>query len=168
MQHKIFFATILLGLFVLVSIGCGNPDARFAKVEGKITYKGDAVEGALVTFMSTDGASATGTTDANGKYILTSSGASGGGTGAIPGDYTVLVKKTESIETRDPDDVALEKGEITYEVHQQRMAAKGPNAGSKFERKELLPEKYGKASMTNLKATVVKGKNPPINFDLDD
>jgi len=167
MQHKTFFRTVLLGLFVLVLTGCNNPDAKFAKVEGIITYNGTTVEGASVTFASADGASATGTTDANGKYTLTSSGAAGGGSGALPGDYTVIVKKTQTVSTPDPDEEALEKGQITYEQYQQRMAAKGPNAGTKITRTELLPKKYGEPT-SELKATVVKGKNPSIDFALTD
>jgi len=167
MQHKTFFAMSLI--VVLFLTGCKNPDSKYVKVEGTITYNGEAVEGATVVFMAVDpgNESGTGTTDAGGKYTLTSAGATSGGTGVQPGEYTVTVKKTLETRTPDPDEVLHEKGEITYDELQARMSRKGLSGGTKVERKELLPAKYGQPS-SGLKASVVKGKNPPFDFPLTD
>ena len=172
MQHNIFFTSILLGLSVLVFAGCKNPDARFVKVEGTITYNGQTVGGANVAFtpVGGDGEPAAGKTDASGKYTLTSGGAKSGGTGVLPGEYSVRVWKTESTETQDPDTAAYERGEITYDELQSRRGGGGSSSSvaTQITRKDLLPPKYSKPSTTDLKATVVQGGVSKQDFDLKD
>jgi len=154
---------------VLIFTGCSNPDSRFAKVEGTVTYKGEAVAGASVTFAPASGTGepASGLTDASGKYTLTTGGAQNAGSGAVPGEYTVLISKVQTTQVTDPDELLEQKGEISYDVLQQRLSAKG---GSKttISHKPLLPTKYDNPGSSPLKATVVKGKTDPINFDLTD
>jgi len=169
MQHNFRFTLVLVGLSVIVFSGCTNPDSKFVKVEGTITFNGEAVEGATVTFDPADsnGESATGTTDASGKYKLTSAGAKNTGSGALPGSYTVRVMKTQTTYILDQDEEAYQRGDIDYDELQKRNAAKNrQDSGAKAERKELLPEVYSRASRTPLKATVEKGKTGPIDFDL--
>ena len=170
MQHKTFFTIVLTSFFVLLLVGCSNPDGKYVKIEGTITYNGQVVEGASVTFAAVDpnGESGSGLTDAKGKFMLTSSGAANGGTGVLPGEYIVRVSKTKTVSTPDPDEALHQEGKITYEELQKRMATKGPSAGTKIERTELLPVKYSQAHTTDLKATVYKGKNPLFSFDLTD
>jgi len=169
MQHKICFITALISFFVLVLLGCNNPDAKYAKVEGTITYNGQAVEGALVTFSTLDptGESGSGETNAHGKYVLSSPGAVSGGTGVLPGEYTVIVKKTLSEATLHPDEIAHNEGKITYEEFQARKERWGQNAGTTYKYTELLPEKYGRPT-SDLRATVSSGRNTPFDFDLKD
>jgi len=167
MQHSKIFATALTALLVLVLTGCKNPDAKYTKVEGTITYKGEPVSGATVQFQSVipEGESATGITDANGKYTLSSTQAKEGGRGALPGDYSVIVRKIEP-SPPDPDQEAYEKNEIDYNELQARLARRGPGATSSV-RKSLVPEKY-KDAKTPLKATVKPGKNDPFDYTLED
>lgn len=168
MQHRFFSPLVLVGLSLLVFTGCNNPDARFAKIEGTVTFNGATVEGANVTFSPTGdvGEPASGLTDANGKFTLTTPGAESGGSGAVPGEYVVLISKTETTQTTDPDELLEQRKEITYEELQSRLAAKG---GSKttYSHKQVLPRKYDE-NTSPLKATVVKGKNPPFVFELTD
>ena len=168
MQHNIFFTLVLVSLSILVFAGCNNPDARFAKVEGTITYNGVAVEGASVTFAPASGSGdpATGLTKADGKFTLTTPGAANAGSGAVPADYIVLVSKVETTQTTDPDELLEQKKEITYEELQRRLMAKG-GSRTTYSHKELLPARYGQGA-TPLKATVNKGKNQPFVFELTD
>ena len=167
MQHTKFFAVSLIGFFLLGLAGCSNPDSKYAKVEGTITYNGEPVEGATVTFQSTTagGESASGVTGAGGKYSVTSVYAVQGGAGVLPGDYMVTVSKRSR--PVDPDEEAHRKGEITYDELQKRKAGKSPSAGA-GPSEHLLPRKYTVASESGLKATVQQGKNPPFNFDMTD
>jgi len=162
-QFSRFFVPVL-GFCMIVMIGCGKNDARYSKIEGVITYNQQPVEGATVTFSPVnyvDGAEpAAGRTDASGRYTLTSSGAVSGGTGILPGEYSVVVKKTTA--APDPDDVAFSAGKITYDELQARKAKSNRSPVITH----LVPEKYGRSSTSGLKATVVSGKNPPFDFDL--
>ncbi|MCL2006192.1 MAG: carboxypeptidase-like regulatory domain-containing protein [Planctomycetaceae bacterium] len=168
MQHNSFIP-ILLVLSILVFAGCNNPDARFARVEGTITYNGEAVEGAIVTFAPVDeiGEAASGLTDANGRYTMTTAGAHNAGSGVVPAEYTILVTKTVSSQVTDPDELANQRGEITYEELQQRLRAKGGST-TVVTRQEMLPQKYGRPNLSTLTATVNSGRNSPFNFDLTD
>ena len=134
-------------------------------VEGTITYKGESVAGAIVSFQpsSSEGESASGTTDANGKFTLTSSHAIDGGRGALPGDYVVTVIKRET-PPPDLDEEAYNNNEIDYNTLQARQNARPPAPPLK----SLIPEKYATGSGSTLTATVVTGKNPPFVFDLVD
>ena len=152
MQHNHFFATTLIGLCILASIGCGNTDNRYTKVEGTITYKGTPVDGATVTFLPVDesGESASGKTDAGGKFSLTSVQAIEGGRGVLPGEYRVIVSKRES-------PPSMPEGAVS-----SSSAPPAPRA------KELLPEKYMQPGTSDLQATVNSGKNNPFDFELTD
>jgi len=168
MQHNFFFTLVLVGLSVLVFAGCNNPDARFSRVEGTITYNGVPVEGANVTFAPASGTGdpAAGLTNASGKFTLTTAGATNAGTGAVPGEYIVQVSKVETSQTTDPDEAAYHRQEITYDELQVRLSNKG-GSRTTYAYKALLPTKYD-AHDSPLKATVVKGKNEPFVFDLTD
>jgi hypothetical protein len=168
MHHKNFFVILLLGLFVTVLAGCGSPDSKYTKVEGTITYNGQPIEGATVTFAAADstGESAAGITDADGKYTVTSSQALRGGAGVLPGEYVVLVSK-RSAPPPDPNQAAFDRGDITYDELQKRKAMKGPYA-SGARPKDELPAKYAQQNQTDLKAAVAKGKTSVHNFELTD
>jgi len=169
MQHNFFFTSILLGLSVLVFTGCSNPDARFAKVEGTVTYNGEAIEGASVTFTPVDtaGEAASGLTNASGRFTLTTAGAQNAGSGAVPAEYTVLISKNLTTQVTDPDELAEQRGEITYDDLQQRLSAKGGSTTT-ISHQQMLPEKYGNPGMTPLRVTVNQGKNTPFDFELTD
>jgi hypothetical protein len=163
MQHKIF-ASALLGFFLLVSVGCGNSDSKFAKVEGTVTYKGEAVSGAIVTFMAVDpnGISGSGGTDASGKYTLNSPGAVKEGAGVLPGEYVVMIQKEEVTYILGQNTKDFQAGKIPEEEYEKR----GGSDGDRAETKDLLPVQYRRPN-SPLKATVSKG-DTKHNFDLTD
>ena len=86
------------GLLALIflAVGC-NPSAdqthKTVPVTGTVTYKGQSVEGATVTLFaeSGEGRGTIGTTDAQGKFTLTTVRP---GDGAMVGTYKVSVSKT--------------------------------------------------------------------------
>jgi hypothetical protein len=87
-------------IFGLAVAGCTpTPQIKTVPVAGKVTYKGEPVSGALVTFVTEDttGKPANGRTDGEGKYRLTTI-VSGSNTqdGAMPGNYVVTVSKKSS------------------------------------------------------------------------
>jgi len=162
-SFNIFLTTVAAGLFVLALAGC-NPDRRYTKVSGTITYNGQVVEGASVSFLpvSPDAEPAAGRTDASGTYTLTSVYAVKGGKGVLPGEYTVLVMKSEM--PPDPLVALFEQGKITSEELERRQSARMVG----LRPIELLPIKYMQPGTTGLKATVEQGKDNTFDFDLTD
>ena len=165
MKQNHFFVA-LTGLVLLVFSGCSNPDSKYAMVEGTVTYNGVPLAEATVSFQATamDGESASGTTDASGRFRLTSIGAVGSGRGALPGDYRVTVEKRE-LPPPDPDQVAYEQGDIDYSELQRRQSAR--SYASSAAPKSVIPEKYAAGSSYGLVATVTAGRNSP-KFELTD
>ncbi|QEG38224.1 carboxypeptidase-like regulatory domain-containing protein [Roseimaritima ulvae] len=144
-------------------VGCGGgsgfPDP--APVEGSVSYKGKPVEGATVTFLAAgDGAgrSASGTTDASGKFQLTTFSTNDG---ALPGEYNVTIAKSEP--KADMGEVDAENPGESYE---QMMAAASSGSMAAME-KNSLPEKYSDASQSGLKRSVVEGQENKFDFDLE-
>lgn len=92
----------LLALCCL-ALGC-SPPPRTVEVVGRVTLNGRPVAGALVVFVSKhrDDAPAHGTTDADGRYYLTSVFASHDmPRGAVPDrDYAVYIEKYRRLDSR--------------------------------------------------------------------
>jgi hypothetical protein len=139
----------------LVLVGCSkstDPNRpKTVPVTGTVTYKGQPVEGALVTLSTTaaGGRGASGKTDAAGNITLTTFEA---GDGALPGLYDVAIAKT-TIE-----------GAPT-EAESQAYVAKGqqPPLGTV---KEHLPAKYKDEKTSGLRADVKEGV--VLKFELTD
>ena len=170
MQLQLFSATAFTAIIVLVLTGCSNSDSRYSAVTGTITYNGEPVEGAAVNFqaLAPDGESASGMTDLNGGFALTSIYAIDGGRGALPGEYRVIITKYER-STPDPDQEAYDWGEIDYSTLLSRRGSRSPASSSSGRQpKSLIPMKYTSPATSDLKATVVPGRNSPFVFDLVD
>ncbi len=118
-------------------------------VSGVVTYKGQPVEGATVTFVSTAGKhGAVGTTDAAGQFALTTFAPKDG---AVPGTYQVAIQKTV-LEGAPPEGATGKGGEE-------------PPAGTP---KDLLPAKYKDASKSGLTVEVKEPGVKDLKFDLTD
>ncbi|MGL6196888.1 MAG: hypothetical protein ACRC2T_18905 [Thermoguttaceae bacterium] len=150
MQKRIFFGLLVVVITCAASIGCGSGKLKTYPVSGTITMNGEPVTGATVIFnpdSETDGDAATGITNEKGEYKLqTANGKVDGGT--TPGNYTVMVKKTEFVKT----------GAVTYDS--------SGNTSEETLPQSLLPQQFG-SPRSPLKAVVEKKKNT-FDFKLDD
>ncbi|MCX7410139.1 MAG: hypothetical protein NTZ32_18835 [Planctomycetales bacterium] len=125
----------------LAAIGCGGagPDhAKCAPVSGTVTYKGQLVEGATVSFWAPKAPrAATGQTDAKGSFRLTTFATDDG---AVLGTHAVTVTKAAPAAAMNASDMATGKAAAA--------AVKDP-----------LPAKYADAKTTTLKFEVKSGSN---------
>lgn len=152
-SHHVDWTDVIWLVSAAVIVGCGSGGAisGTAPVTGKVTYNGQPVAGASIGFYTdaADGRVAVATSRADGSYELMTLDTKG----ALPGNYSVTVKKTEI------------PPELTKEVSMEEAAA---NANKPLPQpKELLPAKYGTPAKTPLKFEVKSGSNT-IDLKLED
>jgi hypothetical protein len=140
-------------------VGCpgGGGSIGTAPVTGTVTLDGNPVDGAKVVFSpkSAGGRAAVGTTDASGKFSLTTLEA---GDGAIPGSYQVSISKTAAPQAAFQDPRS-KGGEVTPEQSKAIMEAAKAGAGATAP-ESLIPEIYAKADTSGFTAEVkASGKN---------
>ncbi|HTN76072.1 MAG TPA: carboxypeptidase-like regulatory domain-containing protein [Pirellulaceae bacterium] len=120
----------LLGSVAL--IGCGSGHPQTTAVTGTVTYGGKPVAGAHVMFTPEGGRPAEATTDAAGKFKLTTFSP---GDGALPGKHRVMVSKVVTQPSPDPskNPYGTSKNELPARYAspqsplQHEVTAKGPN-----------------------------------------
>jgi hypothetical protein len=168
----------------LFASGCSGSGSslKVVPVKGKVTYRGQPLVGASVSFNPVDrtnGRVAGGQTDANGNYTLaTLEGGTKIAQGALLGDYKVIVVKTkkspdaefaERINTMTPEE--LQK---LPPADKERMAKLGGGAVDPRQQQgnaqpdSEIPTRYNMPDESKLIATVKEGNSDPINFDLTD
>lgn len=131
--------------------GCSGDAADVPKtvaVSGTVSYNGNPVAGATVTFMG-EGAprAAIGTTDAEGKFQLSTFGDKDG---AVVGAHVITVSKIEDAATTPAgDDPALDDPTALAQVSSAKLE-EGPGSAPQSE----LPAKYANTSSSPLKETV--------------
>ena len=143
----IYIASLIVACTVLV--GCSKPGTVSGTypVSGKVTYKGQAVSNATVTFVGKgDARSATAMSGSDGVYKIRTLESEG----AIPGTYKVTVDKTENTDA------------MTKEVSMEE-AAKTANQPLPKPIKPL-PAKYSDPTQTPLSCTV---KEEPNTYDIE-
>ncbi len=160
MTNSNVFAFIAMGVITLAGCSRGNGFPPPVPVSGSVSYQGKPVDGASITFLAGDGGgrSASGTTDSQGAFQLTTFSTSDG---ALPGDYTVTIAKMES---KIGGDMDASNPDADYN---QMMAAAGSNNLAKLQ-KAILPEKYADATKSGLKRSVVDGQANEFAFELGD
>ena len=143
---------------VVVLAGCGS-GVNLKPVTGTITYNGSPVEGASVAFISEKNPIATGTTDASGKYSLTTNGEPG----APLGKHQVTVTKATSTMSGMPQNAKPED-------MMKMMEKKGVGgAGGGALTKPALPLKYASTQATDLSAEVTADASKNVfDFALKD
>ncbi|MCH8829998.1 MAG: hypothetical protein IID45_10525, partial [Planctomycetes bacterium] len=141
----------ILGLLLA---GCGKEDFSKVKVSGKVTYKNQPVKNASVIFQPKGGKSATGTTNDEGVFVLTTTT---DGDGAVAGEHTVTIVAIN------PDSGAGTGIDGNEEIME-------PEAGSETNTKKStkIPEKYGSTTTSGLKFTVKAGEENTADFKLKD
>lgn len=165
------FLLALLGL--CVCLGCGSEPGLEGLVEvtGLITYQGSPIEGATVAFVpESEGRAASGLTDADGKFKLTTLKP---GDGARPGRYKVTVSKVENlgpesqITAQEMSDM-ITKGKMPPPMGptSPQGAAGSSGSGKKGGKKYHVPETYGNPDTSGLAAEVVESGSNDFEFAL--
>ena len=136
--------SVVLVLVGVVGCNAKPGTAPTLKVTGTVTYNGEPVEGASVAFIPENGRPASGTTDASGKFTLSTFES---GDGAVPGKHTVAISEQ-------PDESEPMPGTPEAENWQPSEAR--------------FPEKYSDAKQSGFTAQVELGKTNEFTFDMTD
>ena len=137
---------------LLCSVGCKDKSGGTYPVSVKVTLDSASLEGATVLLSEVSGSkSAVGITNASGVANIKSTE---GWDGVFPGEYNVVIKKTEITYTTTPP-AGTEVDRSTPPEEEQRYSIT----------RELLPAKYGKESTSGLKLSHVNQKET-FEFDL--
>jgi hypothetical protein len=132
---------VLWSLGCVWCLGCGGGDgAATAPVSGVVTYRGKPLADVNVVFMSRGGAPATGVTNSEGRFELTTLDQ----TGAVPGAHQVTITPNQ--------------GAIDMPLPGQPPAKP----------KSAVPAKYGRAESSGLTAEVKAGEENQFTFELTD
>ena len=150
MFHSAPVARSLAAVLVVAALaGCGKRDGIDVKtVTGRVTYNNEPLVGALVMFRPKDGSArvASGNTQADGRFVLLTSGAKRNG--AMVGDYDVLIAKVIDVDDAGKP-IVYNGGEYSPTAgHQKRPA-----------QKSLIPEKYNVPDRPLLSVSVSKSSN---------
>jgi len=151
MKH--FILLLFLSMLFVCSFGCKKNPHGVTMVTGIVTIDDQPLDAATIVFHPPEGnQSASGRTDAQGQFTVTT-GSSDGGTGAQPGHYQVSVTKMglsplgEQLEAE-----ALREGREFYSI---------PHTIS------LIPQKYNNPATSGFEATVEKGQKNHFEFKLE-
>jgi hypothetical protein len=165
MRPKLGRVISLLIAGCCLAAGCSGSDRpEVAPVRGQVTYQGQPVAGAMVSFLC-QGAPrlATATTDESGNYALTTFEPNDG---AIIGSHVVTVKKDPAGLDALPPGVSADAkitAKSTEAAVQQNMVMM-----EKAEKlKSPLPPKFADMRTSDLRKEVVEGDNV-INLELKD
>lgn len=156
MKHFFVLMSSCACALAIVVAGCSKTASveGVVKTSGVVTWQGAPVAGASVTFYpdGAGGQAAAGTTDAQGKYELTTLNAKDG---AKPGTYKVMISKME----------ASGPG-ATMSQEEQTKYLEQHGSPPPTEVKNILPQQYAEVTTTPLTATVKDGGVNEINFEL--
>jgi hypothetical protein len=133
-NFSLIVARLLACAVALAAAGCHRSGLNLADVEGVVTLDGAPVGEAAVMFMPVDsklGPSASGVTDDQGRFTLTTANREG----AVIGEHRV----------------AISKSEVTVVPQRRGLPI--------YRTKELIPPKYGMADSSGLIANVVDDEN---------
>ena len=148
-----WFGLLMVTVAVATGLpGCGSsPDAgKFARVSGKVTFKGEPLADATVTFapvdMSNNAEPAEGKTDSAGSYFMTRQTSNDG---ATIGMNHVVIQKSGPPK---PNPLPLNQ--------------RGDPQDTEVPGDPLIPEKYFSSASSGLQFDVKAGNNTDANFDL--
>ena len=149
-QSKLAFVGFVVVVVILGVTGCRQKGPKVYFVQGKVTLNDEPVVDADIGFTPKSGEAgipATGKTDEQGIFRLTSAQGGVFGKGAVAGEYDVRI-----IKFTDPDYVEPENVQLG-----QALPMAKP--------RHLLPERYANVKTSGLSATVEAKKNI-FNFEL--
>lgn len=153
--------TLFVSIGLLLLAGCGSKSGSGGSLTGTIHYNGKAVNGAALLLHPTSG---------QGDDISINVGQDGtfNGYNIPPGEYQIAVQSEEIPPEGQrqmrmapiPPNMDPAKAEEMKQKFQQAQGQDAPTIA--------YPKKYKNLKTSDLKCTVVAGKNPPLNLDLKD
>lgn len=156
---------VVWAIAAMLAAGCSNgaPKPKTVRVTGKVLYKSQPVAGASVAFLGSgpNTPSAMGKTDAQGVFELTTIDP---GDGAVPGTYQVTVTKMVPSKSG----AGASKGPMSMEDAAKRATPTGPAKEADASEGSLLPERYARASTSNLSFVVKEGEKNDFPIELND
>lgn len=153
MTRRRMCLTLTCGLLATAFQACSSRDARLCPVTGTVVYRGQPVEGAAVAFRPQGGGQlVTGTTDAQGRFKLTTFKL---GDGARPGKYVVSVSK-----------YGLPGAAASSRPVSMDEAAKAPPAV--VESRNALPAKYADPTRSAMELEVRENGANDFKIELTD
>src|SRR5690349_816330 len=118
---------LLAGCLLLLAVGC--EDSRMVPVSGTVRYKGEPLPNAYVAFWPEEKGvrAATGSTDANGHYQLTTFKRYDG---AFIGEYRIMIRAEEVPEgpPKAADDITFKRGKLLTPQHYSNAQTSGLTA----------------------------------------
>jgi len=143
---------LVIAPLVLSISGCGPELPATVPVSGSVTLDGAPVEGATVNFLSEVGSfTASGKTDASGKYTLTTYIGANSAPGAVVGKHNVTIIKVETGSMQD---------QIGDPKEFMKKMAENPAITSDFKTKDLIPKKYSDPKTSGLAPVQVTESGP--------
>jgi hypothetical protein len=143
---------------LFVAAGCGRKVEQVVPVEGTVEYKGKPVVGAAVTFQPEHGKSATGVTDENGRFVLTTYST---GDGAVVGTHKVTIVPL-NVPSQDKYEPESSAGKLD-EVNEPITGDDAPTIKS-----TAIPAKYADPGSSGLKSEIRVGADNKPAFKLTD
>ena len=142
----------VVALVVAGIVGCGPGGPKLVPAKGKVTYKGEPLAGASVTFIHQDGQIAVGSTSDSGEFSLVTVGEPG----AMVGQHKVGIRKSASVEGMP----ANPKPEDMFKMAAKKATPLGQT---------VVPTKYESPDDSGLTATVSDDETKNnFTFDLVD
>ena len=150
--------TLFCVTLVFTFTGCGYRRPPQVKTTGIVTLDGEPVAQASLMFIPDSGRPASGNTNADGAFVLSSYG---GNDGLPAGNYRVTVTKLVLKDKFQRQLENLEKqAEEAAEEDEESVAFDIEFADNAYENK--LPEKYAELDTTDITVTITKQQDPLV------
>ena len=153
-MHQTVVVAVVMALGAIGLAGCGGSTMpKVYPATGTVTWKGEPLADATVSFVPSLGAPSDGRTDAQGKFTIMTNGQPGARAGACKVTVSKFVGAAPSTPTPTPEDMMK-----MYEKKKKGEVEKGE-----------IPVKYGRPDTSGLTAEVTAdGVKNVFTFDLED
>lgn len=178
-MHRRQFSLLLTVAMMVATAGCfGGSSVKMYPVKGKVTYKGNAVAGATVTFhpKERDKAkyqAAQGITKDDGTFVM---GTKMSGDGVMAGDFVITIVKRKSdaptggsapVTMGIPGATGDTNAAGNGDMYSKMMVNRGGNQAAKAaEQSDEIPAQYASPDKTDKFVTIGDGGPSEVNLDL--